>query len=130
MQPLETLQQPSRRPAASAYASNAGWLKSSVVVTATFMLLFILHNLLFQDYRGEIISQLKDQLSAEDIERFVPTPTAEKRRKEKEGMAEMQQEIERLSAEMKQVRKVLNETLLSMGKEPLQSDTTELKQDQ
>lgn len=83
--------------------------------------------MLFQDYRGEIIHKLKEsqQLSEEEIERFVPTPMAEKRRKEKMGVAEMQNEIERLSMEMKQVRQVLNETLLSMGKKPL--DDLELK---
>lgn len=130
MQPLETSQHPIRRPAASAYANSSGWLKSSSVVITTFLLLFILHNLLFQDYRGEIISQLKGQLSDEEIERFVPTLISEKRRKGKLGMAEMQKEIDRLNTEMKQVRQVLNETLLSMGKKPLESYSDTLRQNQ
>ena len=80
-----------------------------------------MHNVLFHDYRQEMTSQLKGQLSEEEMERFVPTTV--KRRKQ--TMAEMQKEIERLGEEMKQVRQVLNETLWSMGKKPL--DAVDLK---
>lgn len=123
---------PHRRPAASAYADKHGWLKSGTVVLTTFLLIFILHNVLFRDYRGEMIHQLKANqlLSDEEIEYYVPTTMKEKKAKETSGMAEMQKDINRLSAEMKQVRQVLNETLVSITNMPLRSDSVVVKENQ
>jgi hypothetical protein len=87
-------------------------------VIGTLLIVFILHNLLVRDYKGEILHQLKEELSEEEIENFVPI------RKElplqSERMVELQNEMQRLSAEMKQLRQILNETLVSMGKNPLE----------
>jgi hypothetical protein len=85
-------------------ARNCG--PRSVIVTLLIVLIF--HNLMVQDYKGDILNQLKGQLSEE--ESFAPKDAK---------MMELQNEMQRLSADIKQVRLVLNETLVSMGKNPL-----------
>ncbi len=74
----------------------------------TLLIVLIFHNLMVQDYKGDILNQLKGQLSEE--ESFAPKDAK---------MMELQNEMQRLSADIKQVRLVLNETLVSMGKNPL-----------
>ncbi len=79
-----------------------------------------------------MIHQLKKakQLTDEEIEYYVPTTMKEKQSKETLGMVEMQKDIDRLSAEMKQVRQVLNDTSLSIKNTPLEDDSVDLKENQ